>query len=116
ATAEAAALAATTASDNCPGDLTKSVSTLGDCNANIIVTVNDRCGNHDSATYNTRIDNTSPVFSGLPDATLNVQCMADVPAAPTVTANDDTSAMHWTLSVASGSPLKTGLVLSMRVL
>jgi len=29
------------------------------------------------------------VFIGLPGTTLNVQCLADVPLAPTVTANDD---------------------------
>src|SRR5207249_9478747 len=63
--------------------------TVGTCSAVITVRGTDGCGNFAEVTYNTRIDNSAPVFSGLPDATLNVQCLADVPAAPTVTANDD---------------------------
>jgi hypothetical protein len=39
--------------------------------------------------YNTRIDNTPPMLVGLPAATLNVQCPADVPAPATVTATDN---------------------------
>jgi VCBS repeat-containing protein len=64
--AENAALAATTASDNCPGTLNYSVSTSGECSAVITVTVTDACTNSASVTYNTRIDNTPPTFSSCP--------------------------------------------------
>src|SRR5260370_8529139 len=59
--AEAAAISATTATDNCPGPLVKAVSTSGTCSAVITVTVTDGCGNSASVTYNTPIDNTPPV-------------------------------------------------------
>ena len=65
--AENAALAATTASDNCPGTINYSVSTSGTCSAVITVTVTDACTNSASVTYNTRIDNTPPIFSSCPD-------------------------------------------------
>src|SRR5213076_1554677 len=87
ASAEAAAKAAISVSDNCSA-VTKSASTVGTCSAVITVRGTDACGNYAEVSYNTRIDNAGPVFSGLPDATLNVQCLADVPTA-TVTANDD---------------------------
>jgi len=54
AEAEAAALAATGASDNCSA-VTKTVSTAGGCPAVITVTATDACGNHASVTYNTCI-------------------------------------------------------------
>lgn len=88
AAAEAAALAATTATDNC-GAVTKTASTVGTCSATITVTGMDMCGNEQSVTYSTRIDNAPPVFNGLPPATLELQCLADVPAPPTVTATDN---------------------------
>ncbi|MBK8297485.1 MAG: HYR domain-containing protein [Saprospiraceae bacterium] len=66
AAAENAALAATTASDNCPGTLNYSVSTSGTCSAVITVTVTDACTHSASVTYNTRIDNTPPTFSSCP--------------------------------------------------
>src|SRR6185503_849841 len=80
ASAETAAKAATSASDNC-GAVTKSASTVGTCSAVITVRGTDACGNYAEVTYNTRIDNAGPVFSGLPEATLNVQCLADVATA-----------------------------------
>jgi hypothetical protein len=87
ASAEAAALAATTATDNC-GLVTNTASTVGTCSATVTVRGTDPCGNFAEVTYSTRIDNTPPVFSGLPEATLTVQCMTNVAAPPTVTASD----------------------------
>jgi hypothetical protein len=66
AAAAAAALAATTALDNCPGTITYAASTIGDCSAVVTVTATDGCGNVSSTTYNTRIDNTAPVFTVCP--------------------------------------------------
>lgn len=62
AAAEAAALAATSATDNCSGLLTETVSTEGTCSATITVTTTDGCGNSATTTYNTRIDNTPPTL------------------------------------------------------
>src|SRR5262249_54259227 len=69
ALAEAAAIAATTASDNCSA-VTKTASTVGACSATITVRGTDVCGNFAEVTYSTRIDNTAPVLSGQPAATL----------------------------------------------
>ena len=66
AAAEAAALAATTATDNCPGTLTPSLSNNGinDCDKSITVTFSDGCGNFSSVTYtNLSIHTTAPVES-----------------------------------------------------
>jgi large repetitive protein len=63
AAAEAAALAATSATDNCPGALTEVASTVGTCSAVITVTTTDGCGNSTAITYNTRIDNTAPTVT-----------------------------------------------------
>jgi uncharacterized repeat protein (TIGR03803 family) len=64
AAAEAAALAATSMSDNCtPADqLARSVSTTGSSNATITVAASDGCGNTASVVYDTHIDNTPPVI------------------------------------------------------
>jgi hypothetical protein len=62
AAAEAAALAAASATDNCPGILTETVSTTGTCWAVITVTTTDGCSNSTPVTYNTRIDNTPPTL------------------------------------------------------
>src|SRR6185503_14006089 len=88
ALAEAAAIAATTTSDNC-STVSKTASTVGECSATITVRGTDVCGNFAEVTYSTRIDNTAPVLSGQPAATATVQCLSDVPTAPTVTANDN---------------------------
>jgi HYR domain/Ig-like domain CHU_C associated/Secretion system C-terminal sorting domain/PKD-like domain len=79
AAAEAAALAATTATDNCPGTLTEVASTVGTCSAVITVTTTDIAGNFTSVTYNTRIDNTAPVITC--PAPVTVSCASAVPAA-----------------------------------
>src|SRR5690606_31541563 len=63
AAAEAAALSATTAVDNCLGTVTFSASTLGDCAAVVTITATDFCGNFSTTTYNTRIDNTAPTIT-----------------------------------------------------
>jgi hypothetical protein len=64
--AEGAALAATTATDNCSGTPVKTVATTGDpCNVTITVTATDACGNFASVVYHTRIDDQAPVISGI---------------------------------------------------
>jgi len=62
AAAQAAALAATSATDNCPGVLTETATTTGTCSAVITVTTTDANSNPTSVTYNTRIDNTPPTL------------------------------------------------------
>ncbi|MFZ1515029.1 MAG: HYR domain-containing protein [Saprospiraceae bacterium] len=90
--AEAAALAATSATDNCPGSITEAVSTSGTCSAVVTVTETDACGNVSSTAYNTRIDNTPPTFTSCP-TTITVNnvvglCGRSVSyAAPTATDN-----------------------------
>jgi hypothetical protein len=64
ALAEAAAIAATTGTDNC-GAVTFSASTAGTCPAVVTVTVTDGVGLTASVTYNTKIDNTPPVISAV---------------------------------------------------
>jgi hypothetical protein len=78
ASAEAAALAATSATDNCPGALTEVASTVGTCSAVVTVTTTDGCGNATAVTYNTRIDNTAPQMTC--PAPVTVSCAAAVPA------------------------------------
>jgi CHRD domain/Secretion system C-terminal sorting domain len=89
AAAEAAALAATSASDNCPDALTEVASTVGTCSAVVTVTTTDGCGNATAITYNTRIDNIAPTVT-CPIA-ITVCGAAGVPAAniTTVTATDN---------------------------
>ncbi len=61
AAAEAAAIAATTAVDNCDPSVAKTATTSGTCSATITVTGTDDTGNFATAVYSTRIDNTAPV-------------------------------------------------------
>ena len=61
AAAEADAIAATIASDNC-GVPTKTASTVGTCNALITVTATDSSGNQSSVAYSTIIDSQIPVI------------------------------------------------------
>ncbi len=70
AAAETAALAATSASDNCPGTITFAASTSGTCTAVVTVTATDGCGKSSSVTYNTRIDDTAPTFTRPMDITI----------------------------------------------
>ena len=60
AAAEAAALAATSATDNCSGTISETVNTVGTCNATVTVTETDGCGNFSTKIYSTSIDATSP--------------------------------------------------------
>jgi hypothetical protein len=62
--AQADAIAATTATDNC-GSVTKTAGTVGTCSAVVTVTVTDSHGNSATATYNTRIDNQAPVIASV---------------------------------------------------
>ena len=71
ALAEAAALAATTATDACPGTLTETASTSGTCSATITVTVTDACSNSATTTYTTRIDGTGPALTCPGNITIN---------------------------------------------
>ncbi len=89
AAAEAAALAATTATDNCPGALTEVASTVGTCSAVVTVTTTDGCGNAIAVTYNTRVDNIAPSVTC--PAPITVCGAAGVPAVniASVTATDN---------------------------
>ena len=67
AAAEAAAVAATSASDNCTAivDLDFSTSVMGpNCDAVVMLTVMDACGNTTATSYATRIDNQPPQLQG----------------------------------------------------
>ena len=90
AAAETAAIAATTATDNCPGVVTKTASTVGDCSATITVTGTDTCGNAASVTYTTRIDNTPPtVTAGSIDSCYQTLAAAETAALAATTATDN---------------------------
>ena len=89
ALAEAAAIAATTATDNCSGVVTKTAVTVGTCAAVITVTATDLCNRSAAVTYNTSIDGTPPTLVGLPNITLTINCNDPVPPVPTVTATDN---------------------------
>lgn len=73
AAAEAAALAATTASDNCTlvANLVKSAATVGTCSAVVTVTVTDCSGNSAFVQYNTRVDSTAPIITCPPSISVN---------------------------------------------
>ena len=73
AAAQAAALAATSATDNCSGTITFAAITSGTCSAVVTVTATDVCGNQSSTTYNTRVDNTAPTIT----------CPANIAVRPT---------------------------------
>jgi len=62
AAAQAAAIAATNATDNCGGMINKTASTEGTCSAIVTVTATDASGRSASTTYQTRIDNTPPTL------------------------------------------------------
>ncbi|MFN4081829.1 MAG: HYR domain-containing protein, partial [Saprospiraceae bacterium] len=61
AAAEQAALAVTTAEDDCQDDVTLSVFTVGSqCEVTVNVVATDPCGNADTVSYTTIVDNTPP--------------------------------------------------------
>jgi hypothetical protein len=72
--AQAAAIAATSATDNCGVASTNILSTTGDCSATITVRVTDIHGNYADVAYNTRIDNVAPTIT----ATTATQGVASV--------------------------------------
>jgi predicted amino acid-binding ACT domain protein len=89
AEADAAALAATTATGGCGGALTLSVSDNGsNCPATIVVKATDVCGDYATASYTATILTSPPTFSGLPSETMTYQCYDEVPPMPIVTATD----------------------------
>lgn len=63
ANAEAAAIAATGVSDNCPGLIDVVASTVGGCDVTITVTATDFCGNSASVDYMTRVDDEAPMVA-----------------------------------------------------
>src|SRR5205085_3093972 len=60
AAAETAAMAATSATDNCTGTIIETASTVGTCSATVTVTETEERRVGSSTTYSTRIDNTTP--------------------------------------------------------
>jgi hypothetical protein len=106
--AEAAAVAASTVSDNCTAteNLVVSASTSGTCSATVTVSVTDECGNVTLAGYPTRIDAAPPTIdAGCPLPAINVN--ADAPgctaSAATVNATPPPASDNCTLS-----PVVTG--------
>lgn len=73
AEAEAAALAATTASDNCQGAVSLTVASTGTCSATITVTGTDSCGNSASVQYTTRLDSTPPTVTCPPNRVVDAE-------------------------------------------
>ncbi|MBK7427716.1 MAG: HYR domain-containing protein [Saprospiraceae bacterium] len=104
AEAEAAALAATSATDNCPGPLTETVSTSGDCLATITVTTTDGCGNSISIDYTTRIDNTPPIVTqGSIASCYPTVAAAEAAALAATTATDNCSGPLFETASTSGT-------------
>src|SRR5206468_410027 len=90
AAAEAAAIAATSATDNCTASPTLTASTVGTCTATVTVTATDECGNYAEVTYNTRIDNTKPtVTAGSIASCYPTAAAAETAAIAASTATDD---------------------------
>lgn len=90
ALAEAAALMATSAMDNCSAVLMESVSTVGTCSATVTVTTTDECGNSMSVVYMTRIDNEMPmVTTGVIDGCYPSVAAAEAAAKDATTATDN---------------------------
>lgn len=111
AEAQAAALAATSATDNCPGALTETVSTIGTCMAMITVTVTDEGMNSSSTTYQTRIDNTPPNVSAgtISDCYVTV-ADAEEAAIDATIANDNCPGTLLYSAMTTGSPNATIVV------
>ncbi len=90
AAAEAAAIAATTANDNCPGMVTLTATTAGTCSAVVTVTATDVSNNSASVAYNTRIDNSAPtVTAGTIAACYPTVAAAEAAALAATTATDN---------------------------
>ena len=80
ASAEAAAIAATSATDVCDSSVDLIASTVGTCSATITVTGTDDCGLFSTVTYSTAIDGDGPTADALTDIT-GIKCIAAVPVA-----------------------------------
>jgi len=63
AAAEAAAIAATSATDNCTTSPALTASTVGTCSATVTVRATDECGNFAEVSYSTRIDGGNPMVT-----------------------------------------------------
>jgi hypothetical protein len=97
--AEAAALAATSATDNC--GITLSASTTGACNAQVTVTATDPSGNTDVVVYQTNIGLTEPVLANLPTGG-DLGCNPDLPACDgNVSASNECGSVPVTCSAGS---------------
>ncbi len=73
-----AAIAATTATDDCDASLTITASVSGtDCELLITVTATDDCGKSSSVIYETRVENDAPIISSDP-LTFDGACFDDV--------------------------------------
>ena len=108
AEAEAAAIDATTAMDDCPSSVIKTASTMGDCEAVITVTATDGCGNSASTTYNTRIDNTAPTFTiGSIEPCYQTAALAEAAAIAATTASDNCMGTVTKTASTSGDCLAT---------
>jgi large repetitive protein len=113
ALAEAAAIAATVATDNCTplGAGNYSASTVGICSATITVSVNDGCGNSSSVTYNTAIDNEAPVITSCPtvvDVTNNFGSCTGTVEVPAPTWTDNCEANTSLTYVITGATTGSG--------
>ncbi len=106
--AEAAAIAATTAVDNCSGALApSSVVTTGSCSATITLTYTDGASNSSMAVYSTRIDPIAPTIS----CPANISVIGTGPTAvvvPPAIANDNCSGFTVTNSF-NGTANASGL-------
>ncbi len=88
ASADAAALAATSGTADCGGTVNFMVSdNHQNCPATITVTGTDTCGRKATVPYWTEILTAVPTLTGVPPST-TVQCVSEIPGAPTVTASD----------------------------
>ncbi|MDZ4706468.1 MAG: T9SS type A sorting domain-containing protein, partial [Saprospiraceae bacterium] len=106
--AEAAAISATSATDNCTGTLTYAASTSGTCSATITVTVTDPCGNSSSVTYNTRIDNAGPtVTAGSIASCHELVSSAEAAAIAATSASDNCTGTLTYSAVTSGDCFAT---------
>ncbi len=115
--AEAAALAATSATDNCTGVLgAPTVQTVGTCTAVITVTYTDGAGNPGSGVYNTRIDGTNPTIT-CPGNITTTGTGPTFVTVPAPTTNDDcgvasvTNSFNGTSNASDTYPLGTTNVL-----
>lgn len=113
--AEAAALAATTATDLCTPEhlLVFGVDTSGpDCSATVTVSVEDECGNVGYANYATRIDDSPPVLTDCPADVMVMAapeaCSAVVTYSPPTAADDCDGPVPVNCVLPSGSTFPAG--------